>query len=121
VGVVEEPIEDGIGDGRLTDAGVPLVDRKLAGNDGRAGAMAIVHDLEQVIALLFLGGAGAPVVDDQYVDTLEAGEQSGVSAVGARGGGSRSSPLRRIESTWRYERARAAWARAQACSSRAVP
>ena len=45
---MHEAIEDGVRDGRIADDLVPMVDRNLAGDDGRALAMAVVHNLEQV-------------------------------------------------------------------------
>ena len=52
VGVVDDPIEDGVGQGGIADKFVPAIDRKLTGDDQRAGAVAILDDLQQ-IALLF--------------------------------------------------------------------
>ena len=34
MGIVDKPIEDGIGDGRVADQFVPVIDGKLAGHDG---------------------------------------------------------------------------------------
>ena len=52
VRVVHEPVEDGVGDGRIGDRLVPVIDRQLAGHDGRAAVVPIVDDLEEVAALL---------------------------------------------------------------------
>ena len=49
---VHEAVEDGIGDGRIDDDLVPVIDGELTGHDGRAAAVAIVDDFEQVAALL---------------------------------------------------------------------
>jgi hypothetical protein len=50
--VVDDPVQDGVGQGRVADDLVPVVDRHLAGDDQRAGAVAILDDLQQ-IALSF--------------------------------------------------------------------
>ena len=80
---MEEAVADGVGQGRLAEVVVPLGRRELAGDDGRAGAVAVLEDLEQVAPLLILDGGEAPVVDDEDVDAGELGEQADVGAVGA--------------------------------------
>ena len=50
--VVDDPVENGVGQCRVADDLVPVVDRHLAGDDQRAGAIAILDDFQQ-IALLF--------------------------------------------------------------------
>ena len=52
MGVVDDAVEDGVGQRRIADDLVPAVDRQLAGDDQRAGVVAILDDLQQ-IALLF--------------------------------------------------------------------
>ena len=52
VRVVHEPIEDGVGDGRIGDRLVPVIDRQLAGHDGRAAVVPIVDDLKDVATLI---------------------------------------------------------------------
>ena len=46
--VVEEAVADGIGDRWISDVIVSLLDRELAGDDGGAGAVAIVNDLGEI-------------------------------------------------------------------------
>ena len=48
VGVVDEPVQDGVGDCGIAERLVPLLDRQLAGDDGRAALGAVLDDLEQV-------------------------------------------------------------------------
>ena len=62
---------------------MPLGGRELAGDDGRAGAVAVLEDLEEVAALRVLDRGEAPVVDDQDVEAGELAEQADVGAVGA--------------------------------------
>jgi hypothetical protein len=45
VGGVDQPVEDRVGEGRVVQLAVPLIDGELAGEDGQAGADAIVEDL----------------------------------------------------------------------------
>src|SRR5580765_2589777 len=58
IGVVDDPIEDGVGQGGIADEFVPAIDRKLAGDDQRAGVVAILDDLQQVALLLGQRGSG---------------------------------------------------------------
>ena len=45
VGIVDEPVEDGVGQRRVADDVVPAIDRHLAGDDQRAGVVAVFDDL----------------------------------------------------------------------------
>jgi hypothetical protein len=47
VSVVHQSIENGVGESRITDDLVPMVDRKLAGHHGRSAAVPILHDLQE--------------------------------------------------------------------------
>ena len=48
MGGVHEAVEDGIGDGRIWDQLVPMLDGDLAGEDRGASAVTVVDDVEQV-------------------------------------------------------------------------
>ena len=74
VGVVHEAVEDGVGQGRITDGVVPLLDGKLAGEHGRADAIAVLDDFEQVAAVLGGELGEAEVVDDEDLGLGERGE-----------------------------------------------
>ena len=52
--MVQQAIQDGIGDGGFTDDCMPVFDRALAGDDGGIFPIAVLDDFEQVVAL---GGA----------------------------------------------------------------
>ena len=62
------------------------LDRQLAGDDGRAAVVAVVHDLQQVAPLLGGERGQAPVVEDQQLDPGQALQQAGVAPVAARQG-----------------------------------
>src|ERR1700674_5202244 len=83
MGVVQEAVADGVGQGRLAEVVVPLGRRQLAGDNRAAAAIAILEDLEEVTALLILDGGEAPIVEDEDVEAGELGEQADVGAVGA--------------------------------------
>jgi hypothetical protein len=84
VRVMDQAVEDGVGVG---DQGVPLIDRELAGDDGGAAVVAILEDLQQVVAGGGVERLEAPVVEDKQIDAAEGAQQTG-------GGGRRRAPKR---------------------------
>ena len=72
--VVQEPVADRIGQGRVAEVVVPLGRRQLAGDDGRAGAVAVLQDLEEIATLRVLDRSEAPVIDDEDVEAGQLGE-----------------------------------------------
>ena len=56
--VVDDAVEDGVGQRRVADDLVPVVDRHLAGDDQRAGAVAILDDLQQIARCSASSGSG---------------------------------------------------------------
>jgi len=79
---VQEPVADRVGQGRVAEVVVPLGGWQLTGDDRRAGAVAILQDLEEVTALLILDRREPPVIDDEDVEAGQLGEQADVGAVG---------------------------------------
>ncbi len=75
VRVVHDPIEDCVGDGRIGDCLVPVIDRQLAGDDGRAAIVPILDDLKYVAPLLLGERGEAPIVQDQQLDARQALEE----------------------------------------------
>src|SRR5271163_2500580 len=61
-----------------------MIDGELTGHDGRAAAVTIVDDFEQVAALLRGQRRQPPVVEDQKLDTGEALEQACIASIAAR-------------------------------------
>ncbi len=52
MGVVEEPVEDGVAEGGVADDVVPVVDGHLAGEQRAAAGVAVIEDLEEVMPSL---------------------------------------------------------------------
>ena len=73
---MHEPIEDGVGDGRIIEPGVPVVDRQLAGDEGGFAGAAVVDDFEQIVSRRLIERSPASVVEDQHVDACELHEQA---------------------------------------------
>jgi Diguanylate cyclase, GGDEF domain len=65
VRVVHEAIEDGVGDGRIGNCVVPVIDWQLACQDRRAAVVPILDDLEDVAALFLGERREAPIIQDQ--------------------------------------------------------
>jgi hypothetical protein len=84
MGVVDEPIKDGICDSRIADQFVPVVDGELAGHDGRGASMAVVEDLQEIAPLVGREWGEAPVIEDQELDARERPEEPAVAAITAR-------------------------------------
>jgi hypothetical protein len=83
VSVVHQAIENGIGESRIADDLVPMLDRKLTCYHGRAAAVAILHDLQEIAPLLGGHGSKSPIVEDQKLDASQALEEPSVMAVAA--------------------------------------
>ena len=72
MGVVDEAVEDGVGDGGVGDDLVPMLDRHLTGDDGRSALVAIVDDFEEIATLVAGERGEAPIVEDEQVDPSRA-------------------------------------------------
>lgn len=62
MGVMHQPITDGVGEGRIADALVPVADGELPGQERGPGPMAIVHDLEEVSSFPVRQGRESPII-----------------------------------------------------------
>jgi hypothetical protein len=73
MGLVEEAVEDRLGERGVGHDLVPGVDEQLTGDDGGAKLGAVLDDLQQATALLGRGGAQEEVVKDAPPSTPRAG------------------------------------------------
>ena len=78
---MDEAIEDGVGDGGIGDDLVPVLDRHLAGDDGRAALVAVVDYLEEIAPLLAGERGDAPVVEDEQIDPRQRLEQPCIAPI----------------------------------------
>ena len=76
MGVVDDPIEYRVGEGRLADDIVPCIDRQLAGEQDRAVSVAVFDDFHEIASLRCGEPVGAPIVEDQQVGADELPEQA---------------------------------------------
>lgn len=84
MGVLDEPVEDGVGDGRVGDDAVPKLERQLAGDDGGAKHRPVVDHLEKVAAFSRGEGREAPIVEDDKVGPSQLRQGARVGAVPLR-------------------------------------
>ena len=80
-GVVDEAVEDGVGEQFM-----PLSQRELAGDEGGARGGAVFEEFAAVEAVLGVELGESEVVEDEEVGFGEGGEELGVAAVAARDG-----------------------------------
>jgi len=83
---MDQAVEDSVGVGGVADQWVPLIDGDLAGDDGGAVAVAVLEDLQEVVAGRGVERLEAPVVEDEEIDATERAQETGVAAVAARQG-----------------------------------
>jgi hypothetical protein len=84
VGVMDQAIEDRIGVGGVADQRVPLIDGKLAGDDGGAAAVAVLEDLQEVVTSRGVERFQAPVVEDEEINAAKRTQETGVAAIATR-------------------------------------
>ena len=78
--VVDQAVQQGVGDRWIADGVVPQLDLELAGQDGGVPAVAVLQDLQHVPPLPVRERSQAPVVDDQQLGPGELGEFLAVDA-----------------------------------------
>jgi hypothetical protein len=83
VGVVNQPVEDGVGISRVANEGVPFVDGDLTGENSRATPIAFLEDLVEVTTGTGVERFEAPIVEDEELDAGETAQDAGIAAVTA--------------------------------------
>ena len=63
---MDDAIEDGVSHGRIAELFMPPIDRPLTRDNRGPGPVAIVEDLEEVLALGVFQSHDAPVVEDEH-------------------------------------------------------
>jgi hypothetical protein len=81
MGIMHEAVEDRVGEGRITDDLVPGIDRQLAGDQRRTGAITVLDDLHKVAPLVGREPVWAPVIEDQQIGLGKRAEQTREAAV----------------------------------------
>ena len=63
--MVQQAIQDGIGDGGFTDDGMPVFDRALAGDDSGIFLIAVLDDFEQIVTLRVIEWSQKQIIEDK--------------------------------------------------------
>jgi len=66
--VVDDAVEDGIGESGIANDVMPAVDGDLAGDEGSAAAVALLEDFQEVAALLGTERLETPIIEDEKLD-----------------------------------------------------
>ena len=94
MGVVDEAIEDGIGQGWVAYSLVPVFDGQLAGDDSGSAAVAVFEDFQKVTAFRSGEDSKAPIVDDQHIHAGDGFQDAFVAAlISKRGAAGQSEGL----------------------------
>ena len=72
--MVQQAVQDGIGDGGSADDGMPVFDRALAGNHGGSLVLAVLDDFEQIVTLRIIERGQKQIIEDEQLDFGQAGE-----------------------------------------------
>src|SRR6266498_1543057 len=69
--VVNQPIEDRVGVGGIADQLMPAVDWQLAGDNGGAAGVAVIEDLQKVVAGGGVERLETPIIEDEQIDATK--------------------------------------------------
>src|SRR3989304_516594 len=79
---VHKTVKDCVGEGRVADVLVPVLDRELAGEERGSGADAIVQQFEQIGAFARSDGGDRKVIDHHEVHLGDGGQALAEAAIG---------------------------------------
>lgn len=71
---MQHPIQNGIGQRRIVQIGMPVCRRQLAGDQGGARADAVIKHLQQIVTLSLIERCQPPIVQDQQIRLGQRGE-----------------------------------------------
>ena len=84
--MMDQPVQDGIGEGGISNDIMPVLEGELAGNEGGSPAGPVLDDFQQVSAFGLVQGGQAIVVNGQQVGLLESVHKLGIGAIGPGSG-----------------------------------
>lgn len=82
MGIVYEPVEDGIGDGGIGDGLMPGSHRELTGDDCGSRAVPVIEDLEEFLVLAILTLCYAPIIYDKDLGSGDLLKKPGKAPIG---------------------------------------
>src|ERR1035437_7312843 len=80
--VVHQTVEDAVGDSGILDQLVPTRHRQLGSEDGGASLVAILADLPDFAALVFIQRRHGPVINHQNVDATKSCQEVTQASIG---------------------------------------
>src|ERR1035437_1333930 len=80
--VVNETVEDAVGDGGIANLLVPARDWQLGSEDGGTSLVTIFADFPDFAALVFIQRRHGPVINDQNIDTAQSSQEVTQAAIG---------------------------------------
>ena len=83
---MDEAVQDGVAEGRITYDVVPMFHGDLAGDDGRGATMAIIKDLQKVAPFGRIEYRQAPVIKDEELNATDGFEQTAIAAIASSKG-----------------------------------
>ncbi len=86
VGVVDQSVQNGVGQGGVADGFVPVFDGHLCGDEGGSPVVAVFHNLEEVSSFFIRQEGRSPVVDDDEVGAQKGAQHAFVAAGGSGDG-----------------------------------
>jgi hypothetical protein len=81
MGVVEEAVKDRVPEGGISDDFMPVIGGDLAGEQSPTATVAVVEDLQEIVAGQIIEGSEPPVVEDKEVSSCEALEEPGPGSI----------------------------------------
>ena len=81
---MHDAVEDRISHGWIAEVFMPAIARELTGDDRGPRAIAVVEDLQQVLALGVFEPHESPIIEDQDIDPGEARQHGRVRPVAVR-------------------------------------
>ena len=81
MGIMDEPVENGVGQGWIADGFVPMIDGQLTGDDGLSASVAVREDSQQNPPLDRSEYAQPPTIEDQGADLGNRFEKAGVTTI----------------------------------------
>lgn len=78
---MDEPIKDGIGQGRVTDSLMPVRDRQLTGDDGGADIIAAFKYFQEIMSTPVVEWLKTTVFDDEEFGSGQSGKYSSIAAI----------------------------------------
>ena len=94
--VVNQPVQDGLSDGGITDMIMPIFYGELTGNKGRGIAVALFNHFEKVSSFRVVQGCQAQIIQDKEIGFGESFHERAVAAIGS-GEGDLIEELRRAQ------------------------